>query len=129
MPEPQKKQCCGFVLQPTRLAHCHYILDAQLLSPYQQCVIRQEQYQHLHTLVEADETKLCKPASRIRCILCWVQAFSNRAGSAKKEVGMEDVMLAIQAKATTSFVAPPAQDVSAPVTPHSCLAAFCYFYA
>ena len=26
---------------------------------------------------------------------------------------MEDVMLAIQAKATTSFVTPPAQDVSA----------------
>ncbi|KAL3146983.1 hypothetical protein ABBQ38_014951 [Trebouxia sp. C0009 RCD-2024] len=43
-------------------------------------------------------------------VLQVAEAFSNRAGSAKKEVGMEDVMLAIQAKATTSFVAPPAQD-------------------
>lgn len=62
-----------------------------------------------------------KPASKTTCIFCWVQAFSNRAGSAKKEVGMEDVMLAIQAKATTSFVAPPPQDVSSPVTTHSCM--------
>lgn len=43
-------------------------------------------------------------------VLQVAEAFSNRAGSAKKEVNMEDVMLAIQAKATTSFVAPPAQD-------------------
>ena len=40
-----------------------------------------------------------------------VQAFSDRAGSNKKEVGMEDVMLAIQAKAMTSFVTPPSQEV------------------
>lgn len=39
------------------------------------------------------------------------QAFSDRAGSVKKEVGMEDVMMAIQAKATTSFVTPPSQEV------------------
>ena len=45
-----------------------------------------------------------------------MQAFSDRGGSAKKEVGMEDIMLAIQAKATTSFASPPSQDVSAPVT-------------
>ena len=41
----------------------------------------------------------------------FAQAFSERAGSTKKEVSMEDVMLAIQAKATTSFVTPPSQDV------------------
>lgn len=39
------------------------------------------------------------------------QAFSDRAGSVKKEIGMEDVMMAIQAKATTSFVTPPSQEV------------------
>ena len=41
-----------------------------------------------------------------------MQAFGDRAGSNKKEIAMEDVMLAIQAKTTTSFVTPPSQDVS-----------------
>ena len=59
------------------------------------------------------------PACKTACITPCVQAFSDRAGSAKKEVGMEDVMLAIQAKATTSFVTPPAQDVSATLTRQS----------
>lgn len=44
-------------------------------------------------------------------VLQVAEAFSDRAGSVKKEVGMEDVMLAIQAKATTSFVMPPSQEI------------------
>lgn len=43
-------------------------------------------------------------------VLHVAEAFSDRAGSVKREIGMEDVMLAIQAKATTSFVTPPSQD-------------------
>ena len=55
-----------------------------------------------------------------------MQAFSDRAGSAKKEVGMEDVMLAIQAKATTSFVTPPSQDVGTQGCSRAAVVCLCF---
>lgn len=47
---------------------------------------------------------------------CNLQAFKERAGLNKKGIGLEDVMLAIQAKATTSFVTPPSQEASSLLT-------------
>ena len=68
--------------------------------------------------LESDHMQICGLCNFVHESLhelryfCDAQAFSDRAGSVKREVGMEDVMLAIQAKATTSFVTPPSQDVS-----------------
>lgn len=43
-------------------------------------------------------------------VLQVAEAFQERAGLSQKGIGLEDVMLAIQAKAITSFVTPPSQD-------------------
>lgn len=54
------------------------------------------------------------------------QAFSDRAGARSDKIGLDDVMLAIQAKAATSFVVPPSQEVQllqcthAPITATPC---------
>jgi hypothetical protein len=56
--------------------------------------------------------KTCNDVILFLSLSLWLQVYSAQDVPARAEIGLADVMQAIQARETLSFVQPPSQDVS-----------------
>ena len=90
--------------------------DVRFIACFSAKIVTLRMREALGTLAKTDVCKSSLNHSQRQVL----QAYSERASKARREITPEDILLAIQSRESFSFVQPPPQDVRACLRPTSC---------